>query len=309
MKYSYIQRCLAEEIKCIREKDKRGIMRCIKSALPAALASQITSFKNRGVIHWNRPESLDEKLLVLHCREYRKNEKVTLCSDKYRVRKYVEQCGYGHILTKLYDVCDSASEIDFDVLPESFVIKCNHGCGYNVIVRSKSQINRAAEIKKLDRWMSRNYGIRSAERVYTEIVPKIIIENLIETEDGELPTDYKFLSSYGHVICCLLVIGRGRDVRLMLTDKNFNRLDFIRETESFRAYLDGDYKKYRPESYDEMWEAASGLSKEFPFVRVDLYDSRGRIFFGELTFSPHGCIHDYFTREGNEWIGKQILYP
>lgn len=310
MKYSYVLRCLIEEIKCISDKDKKGAIRCIKSALPVTLANQITYFKNCGrLIHWNRPLSLDEKLLVLHSKEYKENEKITMCSDKYQVRKYIEQCGYEHILTKLYGVYNNTSEIDFDILPDSFVMKCNHGCGYNIVVRNKFHMDQTTEIKKLDQWLSINYGIRSAERVYTDIKRKIIIESFIETDDGGLPTDYKFFSSYGRVICCMLVIDRNLDAKLILVDKNFKRLEYINETDSFHAYSDDDYSKYKPKTYDEMWNVASDLSKAFPFVRVDLYDSNKQVFFGELTFSPHGCIHDYFTTQGNYWIGKQILYP
>lgn len=310
MRHFYIQQCLAEGMKCIKDKNLKGSMRCIKSALPVTVAAQITYLKHwRKMIHWNGPKSLDERLLVLHCREYRKNETITMCTDKYKVRKYIEKCGYKHILTKLYGVYDHASQIDFDILPDSFVIKCNHGCGYNIIVKNKAQMNRMMEIEKLNKWMSVNYGIRRDERVYTEIQPKIIIESLIETYDGNLPTDYKFISSYGRVICCLLVIDRGSDAKLILLDKNFRRLKYIKETESFKEYLEDDYDKYKPKTYDEMWNIASDLSKDFPFVRVDLYDSNGIPFFGELTFSPHGCIHDYFTTKGNYWIGSKMLYP
>lgn len=310
MGHFYIQQCLTEGIKCIRDKKLKESMRCIKSALPATMAAQITYIKHWGkVIHWNKPKSLDERLLVLHCKEYRKNAMITMCSDKYRVRTYIEKCGYKHLLTKLYGVYDNVSQIDFDILPDSFVIKCNHGCGYNIIVRDKEQINWMAEKDKLDKWMSINYGIRHDERVYSEIQPKIIIESLIETEDGCLPTDYKFISSYGRVICCLLVIDRGYNSKLLLIDRNFHRLKYINETDSFKEYLEDDYVKYRPKTYDEMWNIACNLSKDFPFVRVDLYDSNGEIFFGELTFSPHGCIHDYFTRQGNYWIGNKMLYP
>ena len=206
----------------------------------------------------------------------------------------------GGILNQIYGVFLNANEINWDIFPVSFVVKCNHGSGYNIIVKDKNKFNYSDAIKKLNYWMKEDFGIISSELQYKNIPRKIIVEKYIPSVDSSVPIDYKFFCSKGNVICCLVVLGRDKEEKRIYVDKDFNDLKFVDE------YRGTDYKRFKPKSYSQMIDVASSLSKDFPFVRVDLYDLQGSILFGELTFTPHGCIHKYLPIEAQKWIGSFI---
>lgn len=285
------------------ERNFCKVVRCIKSLLPPSITGNLVFFKNHHrFINYKTPQLLDEKLLILRGGVYRNNKLISQCADKFAVRDYIRSCSpeMEKYLINLYGVYSRAEDIDWSRLPNKFVAKCNHGSGYNIVVKDKSKVDRGKLCKRLDYWLDENYGIISSEMQYKRIVPKIVIETFIEGMQEALPIDYKFFASRGEVICCLVVIGRGVKVERIFVDAKFNDLNL------FNGYTGSDYHMLKPDSYDEMIEAAEKLSKKFPFVRVDLYDTDGKIFFGELTFTPNGCIHDYLSDEAQRWIGKKI---
>ncbi len=203
-------------------------------------------------------------------------------------------------LIELIGSYSKAEDIDWSILPDRFVIKCNHGSGYNIVVKDKSKADQIKINQQLNYWLEENYGTISSELQYKKIVPQIIIEQFIEGENGSLPVDYKFFTSRGNVICCLVITGRNSKEERILVDRNFDDLNL------YNDYSGENYHTLKPESYDEMLRVAETLSKDFPFVRVDLYDADGKVFFGELTFTPHGCNHDYLSDEAQKWIGSKI---
>ena len=148
--------------------------------------------------------------------------------------------------------------------------------------------------------MKENYAIKTAERQYLNIPRRIIIEELLDTETGNLPIDYKFFCSRGKVICTSVYTGRGNNPEWLFVDDKYDDLNL------FNDYYKGDYKITKPKSYNEMLKISSILSKEFPFVRVDLYDVDGKPYFGELTFTPSGNYHYYLSEEAQKWIGERI---
>lgn len=233
---------------------------------------------------------------------YKNSNLISQCADKLAVRRYIEACGSGmnKYLIELLGVYSHAEDIEWDLLPNKFVAKCNHGSGYNIIVKDKTTVNRDEICKRLNYWLDENYGILSSELQYKKIIPRIVIEKFIEGENGSLPVDYKFFASRGKVICCLLVTGRENKEERIYVDAEFNDLKLINE------YTGDDYHALKPASYDEMLKVAEMLSRDFPFVRVDLYDADGQVYFGELTFTPHGCNHDYLSDDAQMWIGRQI---
>lgn len=250
-------------------------------------------------IDYQKPELMDEKLLILK-EKYADDPKIKSLIDKYAVRDYLEKAGYAGLLNELYQVCDAPEQIDWDSLPQSYVIKCNHGSGYNIIVPDSSKLDKAEAVRTLKKWLKEDYGFISGEKQYCGIPRKIIIEKYLETSEGHFPPDFKFFVSYGKVIGCMIAVERDTDLKRFFVDTEFNDLHFIHE------YTKPDYKKYKPDSWEEQLKIASALGKEFPMVRVDLYDLDGKVLFGELTFTPDGCIHNHFSMEGQKYIGQRI---
>lgn len=273
----------------------------IKYCLPDRIAHQIIFFKNyHRFINYKHPVLMDEKLLILK-EQYANQNNIKQLIDKYRVREFIINNHHGDILNELYQVCDSSKEISWESLPTKYVLKCNHGSGYNIIVQDSNIINRVEISEQLDAWLKEDYAVVSGEKQYTGIVPKIIIERYIETKDGHFPPDYKFFVSYGKVIGCLLITNRDSEEKRIFVDCDFRDLGFINE--NLTNYLD-----YKPQSWDQLLSIAAELGKDFPFVRIDLYDNDGKVIFGEFTFTPHGCIHRHISDEGQRYIGDLIKF-
>lgn len=274
----------------------------IRGALPQKLSASIFYKINHGrKLDFKNPTTLDEKLLVQKLK-YDKDDMATLLSDKYAIREYLEKKGYGQLLNELLleGVYERAEDIDFDKLPERFAMKCTHGSGYNIIVKDKKQLDVKKAIKQLNVWLREDYGVMMAEAHYSRIKPRIIIEKYMEDKNGGFPSDYKFFASRGEVIGCMIATGRDTKLERLFVDNDFNDLHFIHE------YTGENHMTLKPDTYDEMIKIASELSKDFPFVRVDLYDFDGRVVFGELTFTPNSCVHPHFNDEGQRWIGERI---
>lgn len=232
----------------------------------------------------DNPQTLTEKLQYLKLNDYFYNPLVTQCADKYAVRKYVEECGCSEILNELYCVYDSVEEINWAELPEQFAIKCNHGCGGNILCNDKSKLNLDEATKKLGKWLKSNYGLDHVEYSYENIPHKIICERLIKSEDGYPPRDYKIFCSYG-VPKLIYTISERKE--------NTECLDYFTPDWEWIPVRNGNLPNatttpQRPDKLSEMLDYARKLSKPFPIVRVDLYCEFGKILFGELTFLPTG---------------------
>jgi hypothetical protein len=283
----------------IKTKKYKNIKNCIKSILPSKFVSNMVFLKNRHrLIDYKNPVMMDEKLLILKDGVYRNNPLIVKCTDKNQVRQYIADKGYENILINNYGVYDSADDIEWEKFPEKYVLKCNHGSGYNIIVKD-GNINKDEVKKKLAGWLKEDYAVISGEKHYHKIPRKIIAEEFIENKAGELPNDYKFFASRGNIFAILIVSGRGKKKQRIYVDDKFEDLGYVQSQ--------GDYKEMKPESFDRMLEIARELSKDFPFVRVDLYDMDGKVVFGELTFTPHGCNHDYLSDEVQTCMGKNII--
>ena len=263
-------------------------------------------------ICWDNPELLDEKLMILNSTVYYKNQTVIDCADKYKVREYVESCGLKHILNTLYGVWDTPDQINIDELPESFVLKKNNDAGGVVVVRDKSEEKELdKKINNLGKNQNRKHGVCNGESHYQYIKPRIICEKYIGEEDGRFPYDYKFFCMNGEVRCALICVDREKKdevLGLFVVDTNFEIISEgnIMSKSYGKQYTSDDILKYRPKLWAELIKTAEILSKPFPFVRVDLYEFQGEILFGELTFTPRGCIHDYFSMEGERLLGRWL---
>lgn len=249
------------------------------------LATQILYRKMLGHrLDLKHPVTMTEKMQWLKLNIYQNNPMITRCIDKYEVRNYIIEKGCSEILNVLYGVWDKFEDIDFQRLPNSFVLKCNHGCGYNLICKDKSSFDYKDAEKKIKRWMSEEYGDVSAEIIYNNINKRIICEKLIESEDGKPLNDYKIFCSYGEPRLIYVVTG-GHDDEMCL-DYYTTEWEWIPVKNGILP--NAQKKTNKPKKLNEMLNYARILSSDFPLVRVDLYCEFGRIYFGELTFLATG---------------------
>lgn len=209
----------------------------------------------------------------------------TRLADKYQVREWIEgKCG-RNLLTKLYAVYDSADDINFDDLPNTFVIKTNNGCASNFLVKDKSKIDIEELRKKLDYWLKFPYGELTGQKHYARISPKIIAEEyLVDKEHpNEALIDYKFYCFHGEPKYCNVLSDR------IFNTHKFARILYDMEWNPLSEFFeDGTTIKEinKPIKFEEMKNIARILSNGFKYVRVDLYEINGEIKFGEMTFMP-----------------------
>lgn len=229
-------------------------------------------------LDWNNPQDINAKINILKVTEYYNNPVVTKCIDKYLIREYLKEKGLEELCPKLYGVYEKADEIDWNGLPNQFAVKCNHACGTNIIVDDKSKLDFEAAKKQLDKWMKMDYW-REGEIQYKYIKKKIIIEEYLGA--GEELKTYKFFCFNGEPK--VLYISLDEDRFIDYYDMDFNKLQYsLPEHEHYPKTIS------KPENFDKMIEISKKLSNDFPFVRVDLYDSNGKIYISELTFVPTG---------------------
>lgn len=258
-------------------------------------------------INWSNPKNLNEKILCLSIMT--DTTLWTQLADKYRVREYIEKCGYKDNLVKLYGVWNNASDIDFDKLPQSFVLKTNHGSGEIVIVHDKNKMNKDEVIKYFNKEISKPYGAFESGKHYQRISPLIIAEELLINDEisqkySTSIIDYKFWCFNGKVhyvwVCC----NRDKHGTDVLT---YNR-DYNAHPEY--SIFNNHYRKGqvtpKPNNYMDMIKMAEALAKPFPCVRVDLYNIDGKIYFGEMTFTSLGGMMNFYTDEFLDKAGELI---
>lgn len=221
---------------------------------------------------------------------YDQAEEKTRYSDKYAVREHIKNTIGEEYLIPLIaidgkDHFYDADEIDFDKLPNQFVLKCNHGSHYNIVVKDKQSLSdkRIKQIKKqMNKWLKEDYTFKvGLELLYKDIIPCIIIEKYVAVDD-DLP-DYKFYCFNGEIKFWLCIQNRYGDLKQSYYDLNWELVPFMMPTNGTLTHDNVLIQK--PQNFDKMVEIARILSANFIHVRVDLYNVEGKVFFGELTFS------------------------
>lgn len=231
----------------------------------------------------DNPITLDDKIAYLAFRT--DTSEWTKLADKVRVREYVEECGYGEYLPKLYGTWEHAADIDFEKLPNAFVIKTNNASATNILVRDKSKIDENAIRKQLDEWLKIDYGYRTCQPHYSKIKPLMLAEEFLGGANNiKSLNDYKFYCVNGRPLYCIVYTDRvanSHDMKRTIYDMDWQ----LHQEYLGRKAIAGPEIK-RPASFEKMKEIASALSAPFPFVRVDFYEINGAPVFGEMTFTP-----------------------
>lgn len=249
------------------------------------------------------PKTWTEKLQLY--KMYYRNPILGRCVDKYEVRHYIEEIGLGDTLVKLYGVYDNAGDIDFNLLPKSFVLKTTDGGGGNnvVIVRDKSLLETDSLRRELNSWINVKDVNPGREWAYTRITKSQIIaeELLVNPSDPDAGIeDFKILCFHGEPKYIIVDKDRYTEHKRNFYDVEWNRVDVTTDHEQF------DTPYPQPENFEKMLETAKMLSKDFPFVRVDLYNLSGKIYFGELTFYPWSGYVKFEPEEFDTHLGTLL---
>lgn len=253
------------------------------------------------------PKRFSEKI------QWRKINEITpimsKLSDKYEVRSWVEDKIGKEYLIPLLGVWDTFDAIDFDKLPDSFVLKTNNASGTNLIVDSKKDLNIRRARRLFNYWLDIPFGLLSGlELQYCSIKPRIIAEQNMLSEGRDDLSDYKFFCFDGKVFCSYTTVDFAKDHskgKLAFFDKDYNLMPVTRAD-----YL-SPYEKQleKPDNYNTMVEIAATLSQGFSHVRVDLYNIDGKIYFGEMTFTTHSGYAKFVPDEFDFELGRQWVLP
>lgn len=271
--------------KIIKSRNLRNKILNILSFIPDKVMLKIQyRIKFGRKLNLKNPQRFTEKLQWYKI-NYR-NQIMPKCVDKYDVRNYVKECGLGNILNECYGVYDNPNNIDFEGLPDQFVLKDTLGGGGNsvIICKDKSKFNKNECIKILNNWVNTKVKRNGGREwpYYSGKKHRIIIEKYIKSDlqNGGL-IDYKFFCFDGNVKFVYGISDRkmGEKASLGIFDKNFNLLPYYRADEK---KLERNLEK--PINYDKMVEYAELLGKKFPHARIDFYNVNGKIIFGEITF-------------------------
>ena len=238
-----------------------------------------------------------------------RNKDMLPCVDKYLVRQYVtDKLGTDKYLVPLYQICDNASLIQFDTLPSQFVIKTTDGGdGKNVLIcRDKSKLNIQKCVQEVNSWRNKRYDIISREWAYKGArQSKVIVEQLLESDensDGSID-DYKFLCFDGQFKYLWIDKDRYSNHRRGFWDKDFN---FLSDVSSDWPTFSAGEEPALPANINEMRDVAEQLATGFPFARIDLYNIKGKIFFGEITFYPWSGFIQYHPDSFDFELGKHF---
>ena len=252
----------------------------------------------------DNPATYTEKVLWLNLRH--RDPRMVVCADKWAVRDWVAERVGEDILVPSLGLYDDADDIDFASLPDAFVIKATHGSGWNLIVPDKSVLDWEEAKGSLQNWLSRSYYAHKREWQYRDMPHRLIVEQFLEDEDGGIPSQYQFFC-----------FRRGHQQTILV------QIDFDEHTNHRRDYYDLDWKRMpftsrvpnaereapRPERLEDMLAIVRGLSEDFPFVRVDLFLVRNRIYFGELTFTSGGGMSSFDPPDWDRKLGDLMGLP
>ena len=257
---------------------------------------------NRKKLNFDNLTTFNEKIQWLKL--YDSTPIKTKLADKYLVKEFVkEKIGEKYVIP-LLGVYDKFEQIDFKKLPNQFAIKCNHGSGYNVIVKNKTNLNYTQVKYKINNWMNQNYAFKyGLELHYRDIKPKIIIEQYMDDKTGDL-RDYKITCFNGKPSFIWLDTDRHSKHKRNVYDLNWNQLPYK---------VNSNYPPFRspkrPKYLEKMIELASVLSKNFTYVRVDFYVVNDNIYFGEMTFTSSSGTEDILPKYFENELSSLLILP
>lgn len=288
--------------------EKRNLKRLKRCTYidPCLLANEVYKREFSKDINWDAPKNLIEKIYWLEI--FSDTSLWSICADKYNVREYVTKKGCADILNKLYGRWDDPSDINYDKLPNEFVLKTTNGCGQVLVVKDKSQLNIRETNNLLSKWMDLKYGYDDGQIHYSRIKPCIIAERFLthEIDDNRSLVDYKIwcfngIPEYILVVYNRVILGKHKGYLLSAYDLDWNNIS-DKVLKHGNVHYDGTNIP-KPQNLDIMLEKASRLSADFLEVRVDFYEVNNKVIFGELTFSTG---YGYHKESFYDYLGSKI---
>lgn len=260
--------------------------------------------KMKKRLNLENPQTFSEKIQWLKL--YGRRPIDTVLSDKYAVKDYISKNIGSQYVIPLLGVWDKFSEIDFEKLPNQFVLKCTHDSGGIIVCKDKKLLDKKRAEKILTRSLKHDYFVFSRERAYQNIPRRIIAEEYKEdSQTGEL-RDYKFFCFDGEPKLLFVASDRqneGEETKFDFFDMQYNHLPFT------NGHPNAKVLPQKPASFEEMKKLAAILSKGIPHVRVDLYDVNGKVYFGEMTYSHWGGMMPFEPEEWDYTLGSWIKLP
>lgn len=256
-------------------------------------------FKKR--LNLRNPKTLNEKIQWLKLFGYR--PEFTMMTDKILVKDFVKATiGEEYVIPTIGE-WDSEKDIDFSKLPDKFVLKANHNSSGTIICTDKSRLDVKGTIKNLHGQLRQNYYLYGRETAYRDIRRRVLAEPYMHDEKtGEL-RDYKFFCFDSVVKSVLVTSNRTQTLNLDYFDADYNHLPFK------QGYENSTKKLERPANFELMKTLASKLSAGIPFVRVDLYEINGKVYFGEMTFYHYNGFAPFDPPEWDEVFGSWLKLP
>lgn len=249
------------------------------------------------------PQTFNEKLQWLKL--YDHNPVYIRMVDKIEAKKVAsEVIGEQYIIPTL-GVWEHFEDIDFEFLPNQFVLKCSHDSGGIIICKDKNSLNYQAAKKKISKSLRYNFFWQGREWPYKNVKPRILAEAYIGDSKTEEINDYKFMCFNGVVKCCFVCSERfsSDGLRVTFFDRNWNTMPFTRH------YPKSEKKLPKPDNFEQMIEIAEKMSVGIPFIRIDLYDVNGTIYFGEYTFYPGSGYEEFEPEEWDDKMGQWLELP
>lgn len=285
--------------KCARLKRKLTIFLHKKYSLEE-MKSYIS--KNYLAIHgyemdWDKPSSYTQK--IQYSKLFNRDVRRTVLSDKVKVREYVRDTIGEKYLIPIYGVWGRVDDIDFDKLPNRFVLKTNHGSATNIIIEDKESINISEIKKRMNEYLHDDFAYYGFELHYAGIKPLIYAEELLDFGESNIE-DYKFLCFDGKIPYFWIDFNRNSNHKRNMYDLEWNLLPW-------NQWNYGNYEGIveKPANFEEMIEVASKLCRDFDHVRVDLYNVNGHIYFGELTFTNGGGYEPIYPSKMDYELGSK----
>lgn len=255
-------------------------------------------------LNLDNPQTFNEKLQWLKL--YDRKPQYTQMVDKYEVKKYVANIiGEEYIIPTL-GVWDKFEDIDFDSLPNQFVLKCTHDSGGLVICTDKNKFDYKSAKKKISKCLKRNYYYLNREWPYKDVKPRIIAEKYMVDESGYELKDYKLFCFGGEPKLMFIATDRSNpdeETKFDFYDMDFNHLQIK------NGHPNSNKDIPVPNSFEEMKVLASKLSKGIPQIRVDFYNINGKIYFGELTLFHWSGMVPFEPEEWDYKLGEWIELP
>ncbi len=253
------------------------------------------------VLDYNKVADFNEKINWLKVNNYNNNPLVIQCADKYKVRKYITENGYLEWLPELYFTWNSFEKIEWNKLPQSFVLKLNRASGMNILCPDKNKFNVEESKKEIKTWFTRETGERTCELHYGKAKPILMCEEYLHMNgEGKFPIDYKIHCFNGKPLLTLICRDRESGAKFVFVDNNYKHIpiDVKQQPESIIPM--------KPHAFEDMLKCAEKLATPFPFVRVDFYVINDKPYIGEMTFTPQGGFINYITEEGLRDLGTAL---